>query len=58
MTPRKMTRETIQQGAFIDIMREGERLGLFTLKTENERRASLDEILNSRPEGDGIWVFG
>ena len=55
---RKMDRESIQAGAFIDVMREGERLGLFRLSTEEERRASMAAILKSRPAGKGLWVFG
>jgi glutathione-specific gamma-glutamylcyclotransferase len=58
MTPRKMDRDAIRKGAFIDIMREGERLGLFTIASESERRASLDQILKDRPKQGGIWVFG
>lgn len=55
---RKMDRESIRAGAFIDVMREGERLGLFTLATEPERRASMAAILEDRPRHGGLWVFG
>jgi cation transport protein ChaC len=54
---RKMDREAIRKGAFIDIMREGERLGLFTLATEAERSASLAACLDARPPGQPLWVF-
>lgn len=55
---RKMDRDSIRAGAFIDVMREGERLGLFTLSTEEQRRASLAAILEGRPTKSGLWVFG
>ena len=58
MPQQKMDRNAIRDGAFIDIMREGERLGLFTLSTEAERKASLSSILSDRPNQNGIWVFG
>ena len=58
MTPHKMDRDAISKGAFIDIMREGERLGLFTIASKRERRATLNQILEARPKSSGIWVFG
>ena len=58
MTPHKMDRDAIHKGAFIDIMREGERLGLFTIASKRERRETLNQILEARPKSGGIWVFG
>lgn len=58
---RRMDREAIRTGGFVDIMREGERLGLFTLTTEEERRRSMTDMLAGRPataRDDGLWVFG
>ena len=54
--PFALTREYLQSGGLSDSIRRSN--PNVRLLTDEERRASLNEILASRPEhGDGLWVF-
>ncbi len=57
MTPHKMDRNAIRKGTFIDIMREGERLGLSTIANKSEQRATFNQTLEARPKSGSIWIF-
>jgi hypothetical protein len=54
MAPHKMDRNAIRKGTFIDIMSEGERLGLSTIANKSERRATFNQTLEARPKSGSI----
>lgn len=50
-------RASIKNGFFQDVIAEGERLGLITRMSEEDRIASRAAMVASAPDPDNIWVF-
>lgn len=49
-----LTRETLSSAAPEDVFG---RLGVGRYLSDDERHASMSEMLKSRPEGEGVWIF-
>lgn len=53
-----VSRDSIRDGLFLELGKEGQRLGLFEICTMEERRESRRRMLAELAPGEDAWVFG